>query len=361
MPCFFPFLFLCAAAPAYGRAGSEFAHVPRHGEPGAGDGQAAQASTATAKPACCASDAARGAAEEHAEELYAGIHARRRAAALARRGARHQRGQLRFENVEAGEEDDERGDDAAAGCPRLAASAATATRDASRSARGTRGRSRAPARPITTGSISTKPRAHRARGRPTSAPAAGSPAAHQRHRHDHEHRHQHHVQDEDADVEAHELGRRSNTRRRSARGARRAHAGGTSGTIHAHHADRQRCRARPVIAKMPRTPIACSRNGRQRRATARTPAPMVEPIIAIALVRCCSRVRSAAMRHHHRGDRARALQHAPGDHHPGRLGRGARRSCRRRRSRGRRRSRACGRQRSDSQPNGICRMACVSP
>ena len=48
----------------------------------------------------------------------------------------------------------------------------------------------------------------------------------------------------------------------------------------------------PVIAKIPWMPIALSRDGAAMKETANT-TPMVEPMIAMALVRCESRVRSA--------------------------------------------------------------------
>ena len=66
---------------------------------------------------------------------------------------------------------------------------------------------------------------------------------------------------------------------------------------------------------MPGTPIACSRKGAITNEIANT-TPIVEPMIAIALVRWLSRVRSAAVAIATPEIGARALQHAPQDHHP---------------------------------------------
>ncbi len=68
---------------------------------------------------------------------------------------------------------------------------------------------------------------------------------------------------------------------------------GASGTTQRTTAIAAIARA-PVSAKMPRTPIERSRKGAATNDTANT-APMVEPMIAIALVRWPSRVKSAVM------------------------------------------------------------------
>ena len=80
----------------------------------------------------------------------------------------------------------------------------------------------------------------------------------------------------------------------------------------------------------------------RRPATARTCSPIVEPIIAIALVRCCSRVRSAASAITTDEIAPAPCSTRPAIDDPDVVARRRRGSCRRRRSRARRRSPACG-------------------
>ncbi len=86
-----------------------------------------------------------------------------------------------------------------------------------------------------------------------------------------------------------------------------------------HKRDRSRCPPQRQTRRWPGTgrdkPNARLGSGPTTIATAND-RPMLMPIMAMALVRCCSRVRSGQQRHHRRRNRPRALQDTPGDHAP---------------------------------------------
>src|SRR2546428_8429447 len=92
------------------RSRHEIAHVPRDREPRERHREACGEHREETR--VLRDGPADGAAEERAEELYARIDSRGRARGLARSGARDERGELGFQNVEPREEDDERGNDA---------------------------------------------------------------------------------------------------------------------------------------------------------------------------------------------------------------------------------------------------------
>ena len=125
------------------------------------------------------------------------------------------------------------------------------------------------------------------------------------------------MQREDAVVEARELGIEQDLAelRRLDVAVVGGWPGPGSGTTNFAITNAAAVRARPVMAKIPGTPIQRSSTGPSTIETANM-TPMVVPMIAIALVRCSSRVRSAASAIDRRGDRAGALEHAPEDHDP---------------------------------------------
>src|SRR5258706_12641444 len=103
-------MFLSFRLGTRGRGGGRdiFAHIPGHGQPGADGHQAPRQPRYGAR--VLRDRAARGSAEKGAEELHARVDARRRPRRLARGRPRHERWELRLQNVEGSEEDDERGD-----------------------------------------------------------------------------------------------------------------------------------------------------------------------------------------------------------------------------------------------------------
>ncbi len=133
---------------------------------------------------------------------------------------------------------------------------------------------------------------------------------------------------------------------------------GASGTTQRTTANAASARY-PVRAKTPGTPIILSRNGAATSEIANT-APMDTPMIAIALVRCDSRVRSATI-----AIATAETAPAPCTTRPAIIAQGLSEAAQRKLPAANSASPTYSRGflpwRSESHPNGICRMPCVSP